>query len=75
MILSWNSGEQTIRFGTAEASDLAATIQLVVEQQPGSECWDWVIWKPGRSAAWARSGEECCLTSATTAAEAAAREW
>jgi hypothetical protein len=75
MVLSWNSGEQTIRFGTAEGSELATTIQLVVEQQPGSECWDWVIWKPGQSAAGARSGEERCVLSATTAAEAAAREW
>jgi hypothetical protein len=75
MVFSWNSDEQTIRFGTAEGSELASTIQLVVERQPGSERWDWAIWKTGQPAVRARSGEGRSVLSATTAAETAAREW
>ena len=72
MSLEWSKVDEAL-FATAISGRNGARDQLIAEQLPDTDGWDWSVWRLGDAPATARHGDAPSAQAAIKAAEAATR--
>lgn len=75
MGLSWVSADDSAWFATMTDRGAGTTISLVVEKLPGSDLWDWIVWRRGATNISPHIGNEPSVLLGKIAAEEAAGNW
>lgn len=73
MSLGWSKVDDALF--AAIAGRNGARYQLIAEQLPNTDGWDWAVWRLGDAPAAARHGNAPSVQAATKAAEAAVQHW
>ena len=74
MSLEWSKVDEVL-FATAISGRNGARYQLIAEQLPHTDDWDWSVWRLGDAPDTARHGDAPSAQAAIKAAEAAAQHW
>ena len=70
----WRKVDEAL-FAAAISGRDGARYHLTAEQLPGTDDWDWTVWRPGDAPETARYGGTTSADTAMRAAEAAASHW
>jgi hypothetical protein len=73
MSLGWSKVDEAL-FAAVSGRN-GARYQLIAEQLPDTDGWDWAVWRLGDAPAAARHGAAPSANTAMRAAEAAASHW
>jgi hypothetical protein len=73
MSLGWSKVDEALFAATSGCN--GARYQLIAEQLPDTDGWDWAVWRLGDAPATARHGDAPSVQAAIKAAEAAVQHW
>jgi CheY-like chemotaxis protein len=72
--VAWHKSDNAL-FASVQPCTGGIRYQLIVEQLPRRNAWDWACWRPGDTEDTPRHGRASSVTVAMAAAENSARQW